>query len=559
MKLFVYYAFHSIINTIKKLLKTWIGMILVIVSAMVILGLGIGFFASRFEEKAKEMVTSELEESTEEVEIPDEEFLSSKIKEEIAKRGIETMDIVDLIISLLILGFFAITVVTSKESGGGFQPADVVMLFPAPMKPQSVLLFRVMCTAGTSLMVGVIGLFQLPNLMINLGMSLFSALMLVMAYAILIMLISLLQVALFTICSKVEFLSRNRKFILPGFIFLLIAGYGAYTFFTGQDYLTSLVKFFSGEYTFFVPFWGWMRAICYYAISGNNVKSLIYFAITIAGIVLSVFGIWSMKVDFYEEAVAGAEKMARQMENAKKASLSQTQIRNKDRKAGLKREGFDKGFGANVFFHKALYNRFRFAKLKVFTVYMIVYTLVALTVAWFVRDFDKFDNFFFVGCALILCAFLRVIGNPLEEDTSKGFFVLIPESAFKKMFWSLLGNGVNVLLDIILPCVAAALLLRTNPLIIPGWILFILSVNYFGTTVGAFIGISIPGESGATIKQLVQILFIYLGIGPSAACLAAGVLLEKILLFTIIGAVFNVVVGTVFYLITPYFISNGNR
>lgn len=556
MKLFVYYAFHSTINTIKKLLKTWIGFIIIITFVAVILGLGVGFFADRFADKAKETIESELQEDTE---IPDETDFFDAVKDKVVEKGFGTNDIVDLVVSLIIIGFFALIILTSKDTGGGFQPPDVVMLFPAPMKPQSVLLFRVACTAGTSLLVAVCGVAQLPNLIINVGMSIGGAIILVVAYGFLVMEMSLAQVAVFTVCSKVDFLKRNSKYILPGSLFAIVIAYAVYTFATGQDYITSLFKFFSGKYTFWVPFWGWLRGGCLYAFTGEIGKSLIYLAVTVVGIAAVIAIIWSMKVDFYEDAIAGTERLARKMENAKAAQTSGVKVRTKERSANLKRDGFNKGYGANVFFYKTLYNRFRFAKFKFVTVYMIVYTLVALLVSWFAKDFQKFDNFFFVGCALAVCAFFRTFGNPLEEDTSRGFFALIPESAFKKMFWSLLGSSTNTCLDLIVPVIAAAIFLKTNPAVLPGWFLFALSVDFFSTTVGAFIGVSVPGESGATIKQMIQVMFVYLGIGPSAACLAAGALLEQIWLFTLIGAVFNVVVGLFFYLLTPRFISNGNK
>ena len=45
------------------------------------------------------------------------------------------------------------------------------LLFPSPMKPQSVLMFRLATQLGTALIATIYIVFQLPNLMLNLGLS----------------------------------------------------------------------------------------------------------------------------------------------------------------------------------------------------------------------------------------------------------------------------------------------------------------------------------------------------------------------------------------------------
>ena len=52
--------------------------------------------------------------------------------------------------------------------------------------------------------------------------------------------------------------------------------------------------------------------------------------------------------------------------------------RRKDRSETLRRDGLNRGWGAKIYFYKALYNRFRFAKLGFLTKTCGTYLAVAL-------------------------------------------------------------------------------------------------------------------------------------------------------------------------------------
>ena len=74
-------------------------------------------------------------------------------------------------------------------------------------------------------------------------------------------------------------------------------------------------------------------------------------------------------------------------------------------------------------------------------------------------------------------------------------------------FWS-------CFLDVLPAVVVGTLIGGRNLLTALAWIPLIVSVNFFVTTVGAFIGLSVPVSAGKIVKQLVQILFIYFGLLP---------------------------------------------
>ena len=109
MRLFGYYAWHSVVNQLRKLFKTWVLIFLVICMAI---GGFIGIGAAMLEDAAG----------------GDEEIVESEVIEEeepglAEKLGIESKDLVELIVGGVILLFLLLKQsVPIKTEAGSFYP-----------------------------------------------------------------------------------------------------------------------------------------------------------------------------------------------------------------------------------------------------------------------------------------------------------------------------------------------------------------------------------------------------------------------------------------------------
>ena len=170
MRLFFYYASHSLLNTIKKVMKTWVALILI----FIVFGAMMGFVGSLFDKKKDKTeptsaTTVELQDGEgpgEEIELDEAvsgKLAKSKITIFMEENNLTKEMIVDLAVSAVFLLVLATNILNSQNSSKIFLPADVPMLFSSPMKPQSVLMFRLLCTLGTSLIVSLFMLFQLKR------------------------------------------------------------------------------------------------------------------------------------------------------------------------------------------------------------------------------------------------------------------------------------------------------------------------------------------------------------------------------------------------------------
>ncbi len=560
MRLFLYYASHSLLNTIKKVMKTWVAFILIVI----VFGTVVGLVTSLFTKNSKSgkdtpdtsvtTVVDGEEGQGEELTLEDAadgSFAKSKIGQMMKKYNITKEQIVDLAISAVFLLVLATNILNAQNSSKIFLPADVPMLFSSPMRPQSVLMFRLLCTLGTSLIVSLFMLFQIPNLTINAGLSLWGAVSLVIVYAMILVFSTLVQVIFYTITSRMKTGTGNIKTFLAVVYGAVFLGFAAFTAISKLSLVEGLFAYFASAKTHWVPFWGWLRGISYYACIGDMKMSMIFLGLFVVACAVLVLIIWKLKADFYEDAMFAAEHKAEQLESAKKAAKGGVATREKERKASLDREGFHYGSGANVFLYKAVFNRFRFAKLRIFSTTMIVYTIVAGVVAWFARGYSHGDAFFIPAAVLGVMAFYRTMGDPIREDTSKDFFMLIPETHHKKLMYSILGSLSVTAIDLVLPMVVAAIMLKANPLNVLVWFAFVLSISFFATVVGTLISLSLPKDQAQTISVVVQMIFLYFGLTPSAMALIIGILVGHVLTAVAVGCAINVLIGFLVSLILP--------
>ena len=562
MRLFLFYFSRTLLNTIKKLMKTWVAIILI----MMVFGAVIGFASSFLFRDGKDSDTEETtvtdvvtedgeEDGTEDGEIEidiDSKLDEWRFKNVMAKYNITKEQVIDFVISAIFLLILATNIINAQNSSKIFLPADVPMLFSSPLKPQSVLMFRLISTLGTSLIISLFMLFQLPNLIINIGLGTWTAVSLVIVYAMTLVFSTLVQVVFYTITSKMNSGTGNIKNALAVVYGLIAVGFAVYVVVNKVSVIEGLFGYFANPMTHWVPFWGWLRGISYYAETGDTVLSLVYLVLFIVACVVLVFFIWKMKADFYEDAMFAAEHKAEQLESAKMASKGAVAQREKERKGKIEREGFHYGNGANVFFYKAVFNRFRFAKLKILSTTMIVYTVIAGVAAYLVKSAPMDDVFFIPAAILGVMAFYRTLGDPIREDTSRDFFILIPEKHYTKIIYSLLGCLAVTAIDLAVPMIVAAIILGANPLSVAAWLLFILSISFFATVVGTLISLSLPKDQAQTISVIVQMMFFYFGLTPSAGVVIAGVVLGHVAIAVLIGAAMNFAIGFAVSLILPH-------
>ena len=559
MRLTSYYIAHTFKNQLKKIFKSWV--LIFILACMVIGGL-IGFTAG--------MIAERMEDAQEEW-VPEEEMTPEEAAAEetpaapeapvfpVRPRVLDGFQIFELIAGGLLLLLLVMLVMTAEKSGAKiFLPADVALLFSAPMKPQAVLLFRLTTKMGTMVLISLYMLFQLPNLILNLGLTGLDAFAVLLAWGIFLILVTLLQTFLYVLMASRDgqkSLVSTAVYVLLG---VVVVGFIVYFFAHGRQLLPALDGFFNSTVSRFIPVWGWTKGLVMYTIEGNlPMAGLMLFLLIAFGAGL-LYAIAHMNADFYEDAMARSEETAELVRRAREQGGLFTSVRKKERSEKISRDGLDKGFGANVIFYKTVYNRHRFAYLKYFTKTAITYTVTAVLFAvlfYFVLPELPFSPFILVSLILFVFVFYRSLGNPLDQDTRVDYFRLIPEGSFKKLMYSLLGGSYNCLLDLLPGMLIAAIILKAPFWMLPLMLLFAVTIDAYSTTVATFIDLAVPQDLGRTVKQLIQIMFIYFGLLPVAIVIGLGFVFNAIPAGLVGAGIMNVGLAALFLMFSSLILS----
>ena len=299
MRLFLYYGLHSFVNQLRKLLKTWV--LIFLLACMVIGGL-IGLGVATLEDAAEQNAAAEAEV------LPEEEIeLPPEIEELTEPRDV--MGLVELIAGAVILGVLLYEVLSADRNGSKiFLPADVNLLFSSPMRPQSVLLFRLGTQLGTAILASLYLLFQLPNLVLNMGMSLWGGLAVIAAWCFTIVLGKLLQVLVYLLCSNHPALKQNLHRVIYILLAVLAGGWFLFWKKSALSPFAAAKGFFNAPGTRYIPIWGWLKGFCLSAAEGNTAATLVFLALIVLGAVVLWWIVSRTKADFYEDAMAKSRR-----------------------------------------------------------------------------------------------------------------------------------------------------------------------------------------------------------------------------------------------------------
>ncbi len=548
MKLFFYYAFCSVKNQIKKLCRSWVA---VFIAICLLFGFLVGFGAAMLGEFLDNTMEDDpaLEETLPEEELP----------EEIPPMEAETASaIFELVLSALVLVVLFFNLLLADKNGSSiFLMADVNLLFAAPMKPQSVLLFRLMSQIFLSIMASVYLLFQIPTLVGGLGLDLWAVLSVFLTWLFLLIYAKLLNVLVYTVSSTHAGLKKYVRPVLYAVVLLLAGSFWLYHRSIGaENLLVSAIGFFNAPLSRWIPVYGWLKGLPLFVAEGSWLSAVAAALLLSGGIALLAVLVWRIKADFYEDAMAKSQETADRLAAMQEGKTAR---RKKERADRIVRDGLNFGSGARMFFCKTIYNRFRFAFLRVFTKTTTFYLVIAVGISLFLRFAVGTALFPVVGLALCGAVFFRAMGNPLAADVDKVYFVTVPANPYEKVFWSLLGGTVDCALDLLPALAVGAVLLGASPIEAVAYFLLALGLDFYASNTMLFMELSLPTSLALQIKQAITILFIYFGILPIAAVVIVGAILGAYLPFLFLASIAAAIIGGIFFAFSPLFLAYGRK
>lgn len=611
MKLWGYYAFHTFINTIKKMFRsTFIIVMAAIIAVSTIFGIAIGVVVSMVEDNMSTEEGTENDELREGYGDPEYGMFDETGKflfyEDLVEEGLggydendnfiyyedaleqglgyynehgdfifyyeefteedmrQLMLVVEGIAVVIVLALLFMGAYSGMKKGSDiFVMADVNFLFTAPMKPQSVLLFRLTFQMLATIAGSIYLLFQIPNLVLNAGVPLEACLMVFLAFIITTIYQKLFSVGMYTITATYE---KTKKFALPvilGICVILVGIVSLVFMSTGMDVWKTLELTVSSDWTRLIPIVGWIKGLVFHAINGNVWMTLVYLALNLFGMVALVYLIWHMKADFYEDAMAGAKAredlLQAAAENRKVVEVNADGTKKKDKRKVKDSQTslFGKATGATVFYAKELIVRRRMAKFGVITNTMLWYFSICALMAVFMVKVVEAREFAIIGLILMVVLFFRNYGNPIAQETSMNWLFLVPESPYKKVFFAMMAGTYAAAMDLLPGFIAAMLIMDLNPATLLLWYVVLVSMDFMLSAFGLLLEALFPASAMEMVKASIQMVLKFAVILVIVVAFAVGMIIGGFTGGLVAILIVNIAVGAVSFLLYPSMLHRG--
>ena len=556
MRLWGYYALHTFINTIKKIFKSKV-MIVILCSFLIggVVGGSVGFISSLIEDQAQTESSVSKDDKTNDPAQMEEDFMT--VHADAIRESIPAATMI-LLLVVVLWGIYG----GSKKGSDFFLMADANILFAAPLKAQTVLMFRLSFQMLALLFFTFYLIFQVPSMKLILGLDNFAIVAIFLAWGMLLFMSKLMSVFTYTLTATYEHL---KKYVVP-FVFavglLVVAATGAVYISTGNDYMATLCLTYGADWSNYIPVFGWYKAMVMNAINGHVFASLGYMALNFVFLIALVWGIWHIKADFYEDALAGAQKR----DDMTKAALEGRNI-NKDKKQSAKRtqklehkvrKSYElKGWGASVFLHKSILNRRRFSKFGFVTNTLLLYLAIGGLGAAFMAYKTDLREISVVGLIMALTLFFRNFGNPIEIESSHNWLFLVPEDPYKKVLYAILAGSVDCVLDLLPGIVVAMVILRGNPLMALLWLATLVSMDFMFSCFGLLLQAILPSSAMDDVKSMLQMMLRAFIIVVIAIAFAIGTVLQGLALGAVFCMFTSLAVGTICFIVYPSLLHRG--
>lgn len=504
--MYLYYFSHTLWNSFKRFVRTWAFFMVIV---FVTIGGLLAYAARWYYERLSAL----------------DELVPQNFMEFFDAGGLTGLNALELGAGLLILGILAIqTIGAEKSASRVFLQADVNLLFASDLSPQTVLSFRLMTTLGLAFAASLLLFFQVPLMMQRYGLGVWAALSLPIAWCLTLGVSLLLKILIYEFGSTHPFFRRNlRWFLLGGLALLGVLFYQSYRQSEEQVLLLSAHRFLNRPWTRWIPVWGWIKGFLLFAMEGKTAESLLLLGLNLGLILLLMIAARRMPADYYEETLNRAQEMAllREELNQEGVALLVTklQARGNVRRAA----GFRYGSGSRVYFYKVLLNRLRFSRSLLLTKTGVTYLFAAVGAGLFDRAFMDEPVVYIPALLLAAMVFFRTIVSPVSEDIRKASFLLQPDPIWSKLFFSALGGSVSCALDTLLPLMAGSFAAGFSPLQGLAFVPVLAGVDFFASTAGSFVDVSLPAAIGTAFKQVIQILLLYVGLIFDGMLLVSGI------------------------------------
>lgn len=369
---------------------------------------------------------------------------------------------------IISLGFFVILIIINtvtwhagtKTGINIFTFSDTQMIFTAPYKPATILLFGMINQLKASLLSSLILLYQIPNLR-NLGVTSKNIIILFILWFLAMFSNHIISAFIYAL----SFGSNKRKNMVLVFIYLLpiiFIGFYLFLVFRDQSFSDALLSLLESKVLYLLPGAGWTKAVFDLFLFGFTWLRLFSGLLFIFAPVVLLRKVYAMDIDFYEDALTMMQEMPTNQQNSEAMEVAKRKAYSKK---SIGKTGIDFGFGENSIFFKQWREYLRSRPYLVgFPMLMVMLVLGAL--AFSTKGIAHAPGpLIFWGISAGILFFLSFNSTTIKALNEHQFFIL-PGNSFKKIFYAGLLGILVKLLDILPAYILVIVVRGFNPILL---------------------------------------------------------------------------------------------
>lgn len=348
---------------------------------------------------------------------------------------------VGIITMVFVLMYYSTFKLGIDKGSTYFRMADVNFAFPAPVKPNHILLYGFIKQMGGTLFFLFIAICQIPNLKNNFELKPYGTWLILFSVIIYALSYPLISMFLYSWATK----KTGRKKLLKRIIDILSLVAAALTLLDlakTRNFIETLGNVFGSPAIKYFPVIGWTSSIATASLNGFTTE----FWVGAVGMLVLIVGasiiLYRMNLDYYEDVLEGAEFF----EEAVKAKREGRNLMfNLKVKKGVKQKL--SGTGPSAIFFKHLLEIRKTAFLLFFDRSSITVIVSALAFRLIMpHDAQELPLSLVLYFSLYMLLLINMQGG-LSSEMDKHYIFLIPASPHEKLFFATLSGHTKNFFD----------------------------------------------------------------------------------------------------------------
>jgi hypothetical protein len=331
-----------------------------------------------------------------------------------------------------------------EKGSSYFRFSDVNLVFTAPVRQNKVLLYGFIKHMGTSFLIVLFMIFQIPNIKNNFMLTGYGVWIILLTALLYSLLNPIIGMVMYIYTSKSKAVRIMAKRIIDALMALAVLGLFI-NIITAGDFLNSAVRYLNSAIFSWLPLIGQLVTIASAAVYGITPVFFLSIAILFFIIAVFLFILYKNNLDYYEDVLAATEYTELKIKAKRKgrdvSAMGKKNVRNIRSKFSVN--------GAAAIFQKQMLEYRKASYFLFFDKSSIIIILAGIIFRLFMPELSEFKIFavlFFSAYML----FFFVIQGKWPQEIEKPYIFLIPEPDGKKLLYTTLTENIKNFLDGIL-------------------------------------------------------------------------------------------------------------